>query len=287
MKVKHNLFNDFYELLRGVLKNAYGFNDTTISSISDEDLPFAVIYFEEKKIIPSPRKVHESSAFFCPPDMLDGWKGLKLKIQSGDDLTPYLSKEIIKLNYQDKMLNEWGVYHFHLGTNMTKGFINRTGPLLFAFVKEQDLYAVNIYNHNGWAEDTILQTVHDDWPELISHYKVEGAIKVCSTVTPEQRIALRKVNGNSFFTAIDGTVYAPTGGGSVASGRNMTTTLKVLATKKRISDIGRTLNSLPDELKAKLISVGYMEGEEVDAKLIITDAGYYVSFTKHNLIIEI
>lgn len=108
------------------------------------------------------------------------------------------------------MLNEWYIYHFHLGANMSGEFIERTHPLLCAFVTEQDFYAINIYKPNNLAEDRILQTIQDNWPQLISDCKTSNVIK--TSETPAQAISLRNANGNSFFTATGGSVYIPAGG---------------------------------------------------------------------------
>ncbi|MGJ3349495.1 hypothetical protein AAZR23_08365 [Morganella sp. Je.2.23] len=287
MKINYDLIHDWHELLRDVLKNKYGFDDTAINSLSEEDLSFKVIYFEERNIISKPRTIYESFVFNCPPDMLDGWNKLKKSIANGDNLTPYLSKGINNLDYQDKMLNEWGIHHFHLGVNMSGGFIERTGPLLFAFVTEQDFYAINIYKHNDWAEQTILQIIHDNWPQLISGYKVSNGIKTSETITPAQRISLREVNANSCFTVADGTVYMPTGGGSMSSGYNLSTTLKVIKTRNYINSIGEILDSPPEELKKGLLSSGYSECDDIDARLIISNTGYSVYFPQNKLLLNI
>lgn len=287
MKIIHDLIHDWHELLRDTLKNEYNFDDAIIDSLSEDDLPFKIIYLEERRIIAKPRTLHESLAFNCPPDMVDGWNKLKASIENGDNLIPYLSKGINNLDYQDKMLNEWGIYHFHLGENMSEGFIERTGPLLYAFVTEQDIYAIDVYNHNEWAEETILQVIHDNWPHLISGYKASNVLKTSDTITPAQRISLRKVNANSFFTTTDGTVYMPTGGGSVASGYNLSTTLKVIKTRTYINSIGKMLDSVPEGLKKDLLKAGHSEGDNIDAKLVISDTGYSVYFPQNKLLLNI
>lgn len=287
MIFKFNFINDWHQQLKDVLINHYGFSNTTINQIPKDELPFKLIYLEERMVVSKPRQLCESSEFNCPPEMVNGWEFLKQKITNGADLTPHLSKEIKNLEYKDKMLNEWGIYHFHLGTTMDGNFIKRTGPLLFAFITDQAVYAVNIYQHNQWAEDTILQTIHDNWPYLISSYKASNAINTTSIVTPSQRISLRKVNANTFFTATDGTIYVPTGGGSVASGYNLSTTMKVIKTKSFINNIGKMLESAPENLKEKLISAGYSESEEVEASLIIYESKYSIYFPKHNALLEI
>ncbi|MEP8091316.1 hypothetical protein ABMZ73_16405 [Morganella morganii] len=170
---------------------------------------------------------------------------------------------------------------------MREGFIERTGPLLFAFVTEQDFYAINIYKHNDWTENKILQTMHDNWPQLISAYKAPNITKISETITPSQRTSLRKINGNSFFTAKDGTVYMPTGGGSVASGYNLSTTIKVMRTRRYINIISEILDSLSEEIRKALLKSGYLEGKNIDAKLIILNTGYLIYFPKNELMLNI
>lgn len=287
MKFKHDFINDWCAILKDVLIDHYNFSNTIVNKISNDELPFKLFYFEERMVKQKSRRLYTSSEFNCPVDMVNGWEFLKKKINDGSDLTPHLSKGIKDLDYKDKMLNEWGIYHFHLGTTMEGNFIKRTGPLLYAFITDQAIYAINIYRHNQWAEDTILQTIHDNWPDLISNYKVSDSIKTATTVTPSQRISLRKVNGNAFFTATDGTIYVPTGGGSVASGYNLLTTTKVIKTKSFINEIGKMLDSPSENLKEKLISAGYSENEEVDATLLISETEYSVYFPKHKALLKI
>ena len=56
--------------------------------------------------------------------------------QSGMDLKPYTSTHILNADYADGMLNDWGIFHFHLGTKTgNKGFIKRTDEVLFGIAK--------------------------------------------------------------------------------------------------------------------------------------------------------
>lgn len=64
---------DWYELLRDILKNEYGFDNTVINLLSENGLPFKTIYPEERRIISKPRVLHESLLFHCLPEMVNGW----------------------------------------------------------------------------------------------------------------------------------------------------------------------------------------------------------------------
>ena len=82
-----------------------------------------------------PRKIIKADEFTSPPpELVDGFNILIDKIKEGIDITPHLSKKLTDLNYDDPLLNDWGIYHLHLGTEFDKrGFVNRTGPPLYFF----------------------------------------------------------------------------------------------------------------------------------------------------------
>lgn len=71
-----------------------------------------------------------------------GYKTLKAKFANGDDVTPHLSSNILNDTYEDYLLNDWGIHHFHLGQNISDGFAGRTGPLLFALITNSNVTAL-------------------------------------------------------------------------------------------------------------------------------------------------
>ncbi len=42
----------------------------------------------------------------------------------------------------DPMHSQWGVHHFHLGNRLECEFVSRTDPLLFAIVREDNIYVL-------------------------------------------------------------------------------------------------------------------------------------------------
>lgn len=52
----------------------------------------------------------------CPSELQFGLDLVMTNIEQGVDLGPYLSKKIADLDYDDDLLNDWGVHHLHLGT---------------------------------------------------------------------------------------------------------------------------------------------------------------------------
>ena len=64
----------------------------------------------------------------------------------------HLSRKIVDLDYDDDLLNDWDIYHLHLGTNLhIDGFVKRTGPMLFVRFNEQNAYFKNVMGHGSWT----------------------------------------------------------------------------------------------------------------------------------------
>jgi hypothetical protein len=79
-------------------------------------------YFNLSCRIPTkiPRKIYKCVDFFCPRELKAGLDLLQDKIIHGDDLLPNLSRQIFDPTYRDYMLYDFGIIHFHLGTNPSK-----------------------------------------------------------------------------------------------------------------------------------------------------------------------
>ncbi|MBL0702978.1 MAG: hypothetical protein JJV95_03220 [Sulfurospirillum sp.] len=82
------------------------------------------------------------------------------------------------------MLNSLGMHHFHIGEgyepNDKKGikFIKRNNELLFALVKKDAVYFINIYKHDFPYKKESLEIVHDNWEFLIKDYEIKDLIRI-------------------------------------------------------------------------------------------------------------
>lgn len=98
-----------------------------------DDVVCAYLNFARRVPATAPRSVYRSREFQCPADLMPALATLEGLISSGENITPYLSKLVLKPNW-DAMLDDFGISHFHLGSTLESDgkFIKRTGPLLFA-----------------------------------------------------------------------------------------------------------------------------------------------------------
>lgn len=279
MKLKANFIGDWIEMLKDMLSNHWGYD---ISGISDEDIPLTYFNVEHRRIEPVKREVKLSDIFVCPLDLKNGWETLKGNIEDGQDITPYLSKKIDDPLFKDSMLLDWGVHHFHLVENP------RNDNILFALVTKDCFYAINVYTHNDWAKDDIVETIHRNWPEAIERYRID-AIDTTNNVTGKERSILRNGDINTFVKVSDGTIYAPIGGGFTLSGSSAQATMRMIEQKSFLKKLQSHLDShfqLSDS-QAELKKQGYNGEPEIEAKLIITEDRYIALFPAYKLAVRL
>jgi hypothetical protein len=216
--------------------------------------------------------------------MSAGWALLQQKVRTGGDLNPQLSSRYASLMNRDGLFAEWGVHHFHLGTvRLAKNpaYIERTGPLVYALIDDDAFYAINVYGHDDFEESDVLETLHQNWPERIARYRVNGVTG--GVWTKSLRRTLRKGNTNVCVTVADGTVYMPVSGGVTVSGRN------VEAIKQ--GDYWRlSIRSFPRQFEQELVALiptleqqGYQREDDLEAELKIASTGYQVFFPKYSV----
>lgn len=178
--------------------------------------------FNLRRRIPSTksRKIIRSKEFSCPTENQAGLQKLESEIENGKDIRAYLSKGITKIDYNDKTLDEWGIHHLHLGTVLENGFIKRTKHVVFVIFLDNQVLFLNTLAHGKghadvWVNTTLIGIIHNNWPEIIEHLKMGSA---SGSLTPDERLSLRKKNTNVSVTTSDGTAYYAPGGGFMSNG---------------------------------------------------------------------
>jgi len=164
--------------------------------------------------ITAQRAVHESRELSVPQEHEADYVALKSLISSGGDLKPYLSRDILKKKRPDKndgLLNAWGIQHLHFRPE-------GTAYILLCRITDTDIFVVQAlpHDHDVWVDTSLLQVLHDNWPEEIATGKWRGAPG--EAMPSSERFSLRNQNANFATTMRDGTVYLAPGGGLMASG---------------------------------------------------------------------
>ena len=283
MQLSSDFFGDWLNILKDILQNHWGYD---ISGVTEEELPY--LYFNAEKRRPDQRKrsVEVSDVFTCPVNLQAGWERLKNVVESGEDVTPNLSKLVGRLDNKDSLLNDWGVHHFHLGESLDGDFIERTGPLLFALITKDKFYAINVFYHGAWADQDIVEIIHRNWPEAINLYKIKNVISA-TEVSESERLILRTKNVNNISTVSDGTIYALIGGGVVSSGYNAQSIINTDRQRSILRNLEEHLQSQLVNLRDALYQHGYLGEEYIKATLEITDSKYLAIFPDYNVTVTL
>ncbi|HIF9534263.1 TPA: hypothetical protein ACX6S0_002622, partial [Photobacterium damselae] len=174
------------------------------------------------------------------------------------------------------------IHHFHLGETMEGNFIKRTGPLLFALLVDNKFYAIGIFDHGSWADQDLVEIIHRNWPNVIDKYQIKGIVS-SSPLTEQERLYLRKVNGNSFVTVQDGTTYAPIGAGVVSAGFNVQAVISKDRQRAFLRSLEEHLESQLENLRDVFERQGYNGELELEARLDITESEYKAVFPKYKI----
>lgn len=172
----------------------------------------------------TPRSVVKAKDFAVPNPYRTSFRNFEQAIRRGDSLRPYLSEKVGKLHYEDQLLNDWGIHHFHLGnTLLANGFIARTRDVAFGFVTAESVFFIAVLPHgkdhgNVWVNTTLIHILHENWPDLIEQYR---APLTATPLSAESRKRMRDCNANVTVSANDGTVYFAPGGGIMSNGVSM------------------------------------------------------------------
>ncbi|HDS1796127.1 hypothetical protein [Pseudomonas putida] len=280
MNIKMDFKSDWHSILKEVMSRDWGMDVTEI----DEDVPVFFFNALHRRIQPRPRKVFVADDFECPQDLQLGWERVKAKVENGSDLAAHLSKQINQAMRTDALLNDWGTHHFHLGIKVKKGWVNRTGKLLFARVTHDAFYVIGIYDHEAFADSDIVETLHRNWPETIAQWRMWSTSD--KPLTQEQREVLRNKHINAHVLTSDGTTYGPIGGGMVTSGHNVSAVMQMDVFHDRLERLEERLREIAPQIEPHLLTRGYETGAEVTAKMQLLSGYYSAFFPNYNLTVN-
>lgn len=241
-----------------------------------ETVFFKLRSVERRSVSIKAREIFVSKEFTCPSEHVAGMEELKRRIKAGEDIKPHLSKGIFNADYEDALLTDWGVLHFHLGIDPHEdipGLVERTGPVLFALVTEDAFHLIDVKGHGSWASKDLIEIVHSNWPELIARFKINGILGAEQEPDEKGRKKLRKNAINTFVTVSDGTIYYPPGMGFVSNGKSLEDTRIFLQTRKVITALDKKIAEELPELIREIEKTGNDLKLPIRFKLIGIDEG--------------
>lgn len=229
------LKGEYADILREELKKK-GYESDHI--LENDKLIIAYCTLFERRVESKPRKVHLSTTLAVDDSVKDGFEDLIKKFENGADVNPHLSTLTAKLDKTDKMFFDWGINHFHLGTEIMKnGFVKRTGPVAYTVVRDNDVYVVAVEKHGHWSDKNLLTIIDRDWPYLIQHARVEGTFE--KDFNSQEIGELRNANVNVGVTLDNGHSYISPGLGYAGDGSWMQAVLRLIEINKIFQKIHR------------------------------------------------
>ncbi len=144
--------------------------------------------------------------------------------KSGQNLKPYLSTKIDDPDYKDFMFYDWGIFHFHLGTILhpnRRGFVNRTGELLFAITdaNKSEMYLIDIHLHKrGFTNQDLLRIIEENWAEILEPYTLNNVTESDCVASDNDIESFREAGINNILTTPSGRFLIPMGGGMEIGG---------------------------------------------------------------------
>ena len=203
-----------------------------------DDRELMMYYFTTyKRIVKAvPRNVHEAEGLVVPPSRRAGYDALKAKFERGESVMQHLSKQIRGLKFQDKMLFDWGVHHFHLDTTIeADGFVKQHDGIVYAIVDDRDVYVIAVWEHEHWADKNLLEVVLANWPHLLEPFRITG--KPVLDFDSKGVEKLREANVNTVLTLSDGFGYMGRGMGITTAGTSSDAVLDTIRMQKDLTNI--------------------------------------------------
>ena len=142
-----------------------------LSALNARDLLIVYYNWMSRQVKPQPRHVRKSKTFEQNPLVTARASDLAQiigEIERGNDLKRYLSRGVDiaacvpgkKRRDLDLMLNDWGVHHLHISTQLDPdGYVKRDGPLLFAIFRPLAAYLIDLMSHKDWTRGHVLDVL--------------------------------------------------------------------------------------------------------------------------------
>ena len=93
--------------------------------------------------------------------------------------------------------------------------------MLYSRFDEKYAYLICVDEHNKWSSQSMLKTVHENWPESIKHSRLRGISGLEFAVTDEDVNTVRQGNVNPLIEVAEGVVYFAPGGGVLGNGDSL------------------------------------------------------------------
>ena len=265
MSVTVDLFEDFAEQIRRKFNLDASFDALEAVKIHAwydlRRLPkkqWNVYYSEELK---------KNNFFISNKQFIDR---IKEKAEEGEDLSPHASVLINDISAKDEMHADWGIYHLHIGHGnrpaRIQGFVNRANELLFVIPSVNNLYFIDVLDHNSWTNFHLIEILDNNWPSLIDPFRLRGVTSLSYEPTEQELYKMRKNQINASFRVGNSFFMGP-GGGIATDGSSIRAVRMSQNVRQLLTDYSRQLEKEENEIREKIEATTGASIEEIKLKL--------------------
>lgn len=223
-----------------------------------------------------PRTVLESAEFSCPDELRAAYDALKRKVQVGEDINSFLSERLLDVDYEDRLLWDWGIHHFHLAQVLNeKGFVKRGNALLYGHVESKKFYSIQILDHSSFSKQELIKVVHKNWPAILEPYRLKGALGLAQSYSDEDVRKLRLAGIQPLIEVEPGIVYYPLGGGLTSAGTSTKAQLQCMQWLRVIRELESWMRANPDEIRQRVRNMSLIVPDPLRFKLLVKTDGFY------------
>jgi hypothetical protein len=218
---ERRLFDSLDQACKRALVEA-GFQIHGIDESQRGAILFAYCRILHRSISVKPRVVERSREFQAQMDA-ESSASLRAQVEAIDsemrqglNLNVRLSRKFYDAPYNDPLLNDLGVHHFHLGERAVQPgkLCKTTQELLFGVVDESTVRLVHLGDHVSFRKIAFEQIMFDNWPRLFT--ATQWIMPTSEPLATEERATARH-GGLTIPIELNGKVYmAPWSGQSSA-----------------------------------------------------------------------
>lgn len=256
MNIKINLKEDFINLLKLEM------DSLGIKYHKSKPIDYQYLNYLRKQKVPPVTKVYNTPQLFAFYKYKDKIEEIIRALENNIDLSSKLSTLSINSKIQDKMLNFFNIYHFHLGDIPHKtrpSFVERTEDLLFVYFHKKKAYILGVFPHpKEWLADNWAKIIYNNWPDLFSTFELKG-FSNDNKHSNKDTIKLRKSGINTTIN-MNGKSYIPLNFGVTTSGIKIEDVIFMDKFYQRIGYLESILkNNLELHLKERLSKDIFMD----------------------------
>jgi hypothetical protein len=284
--------NDLKNMMIADLSNS---GITVDATLSIHDLFIGYWNILRRTIAIKPREVKVSvellSKITGDPILNQSFQNFKHKAERGQNLNRHLSDRVKEFDNNgkenDHLLNEWAIYHFHLGSaNHSRDpfFVERTGELLYSIIDQNFVYCIDIGNHENFSDVELLDIVDNNWLELLKYLPFEVTNPITNSQRDELRRGVKQKNGarsdgknvNSLVTLSNGKTCQGQGGGFATSGRSIEAVRRANQEIRSLEIAETKIEEQSQDLKDRFRKVVENDVKDLDLKLVCHNNDLYI-----------